>query len=92
MIGAFAVYVLAFEQGIPMWGALILAMILTGLAAAAGIERTSIRPFDPSDHLPLVITTLGLSLAINSVAGIVWRFNFREFPIGQGHSRLSRVS
>lgn len=79
MIGAFVVLVLATEQGIPMWIAVVLAMIITGLAAA-GIERTLIRPFDPSDHLPLVIITLGLFLAINAVAGIVWRFDPRRFP------------
>lgn len=62
-----------------MWIAVILAMIITGLAAA-GIERTLIRPFDPSDHLPLVIITLGLFLAINAIAGIVWRFDPRKFP------------
>lgn len=79
MIGAFVVLVLATEQGVPMWIAVILAMILTGLFAA-GIERTLIRPFDPADHLPLVIITLGLFLAINAVAGIVWRFDPRQFP------------
>ncbi len=79
MVGAFVVLVLATERGIPMWIAVILAMIITGLAAA-GIERTLIRPFDPSDHLPLVIITLGLFLAINAIAGIVWRFDPRKFP------------
>ena len=79
MIGAFAVLVLATEQGIPMWIAVLVAMLLTALAAA-GIERTLIRPFDPADHLPLVIITLGLFLAINAIAGIVWRFDPRRFP------------
>lgn len=79
MIGAFAVLVLATEQGIPMWIAVFLGMLLTALGAA-GIERTLIRPFDPYDHLPLVIITLGLFLAINALAGIVWRFDPRAFP------------
>lgn len=79
MIGAFAVLVLATEQGIPMWIAVFIAMLLTALGAA-GIERTLIRPFDPADHLPLVIITLGLFLAINAIAGIVWRFDPRAFP------------
>lgn len=79
MVGAFIVLVLATERGIPMWIAVILAMFIAGLGAA-GIERTLIRPFDPSDHLPLVIITLGLFLAINAIAGIVWRFDPRRFP------------
>ncbi|NND73599.1 MAG: branched-chain amino acid ABC transporter permease [Ilumatobacter sp.] len=79
MFGGFIAYVLATERGVPMWGAVILAMLLSALLAA-GIERTLIRPFDPADHLPLVIITLGLFLAINAIAGIVWRFDPRAFP------------
>ena len=79
MFGGFIVLVLTFEQGIPMWISVFLAMFLTAIAAA-GIERTLIRPFDPSDHLPLVIITLGLFLLVNAVAGIIWRFDPRAFP------------
>jgi len=79
MFGGFIVLVLTFEQGIPMWISVVLAMFITAVAAA-GIERTLIRPFDPSDHLPLVIITLGLFLLINAVAGIIWRFDPRAFP------------
>lgn len=79
MIGAFVVFVMAAERGIPMWIAVVLGMLITAVAAA-GVERTLIRPFDPSDHLPLVIITLGLFLSINAVAGIIWRFDPRRFP------------
>lgn len=79
MFGGFIVLVLTFEQGIPMWISVVLAMFLTAVAAA-GIERTLIRPFDPSDHLPLVIITLGLFLLVNAIAGIIWRFDPRAFP------------
>jgi branched-chain amino acid transport system permease protein len=78
MLGAFATLQLWY-WGVPMWGALVIAMIFSALLAA-GIERTLIRPFDPADHLPLVIITLGLFLAINAFAGIVWRFDPRQFP------------
>lgn len=79
MFGAFIVLVLAYEQGLPMWIALILAMLISAVFAA-GFERVLIRPFDPADHLPLVIITLGAFLAINSIAGIIWRFDPRAFP------------
>ncbi|BAN03389.1 branched-chain amino acid ABC transporter permease [Ilumatobacter coccineus] len=79
MFGGFIVWVLATQQGIPMWGAVILGMLISAVAAA-GIERTLIRPFDPADHLPLVIITLGLFLMINAIAGIVWRFDPQRFP------------
>lgn len=79
MIGGFAVMVLAIEQGVPAWLAVVLSMILLGIFAA-GVERVLIRPFDPADHLPLVIITLGLFLGLNAIAGIVWRFDPKPFP------------
>lgn len=78
MIGAFFGLQL-WLWGLPMWIAIILAMILSAVMAAV-IERTLIRPFDPADHLPLVIITLGLFLVINAIAAIIWRFDPRSFP------------
>jgi len=79
MFGAFIVLVLATERGLPIWIALIVGMLISALIGAV-IERTLIRPFDPADHLPLVIITLGLFLGFNAVAGIIWRFDPRAFP------------
>ncbi len=79
MFGSFLAYIGWAEWGLPMWVAVAVAMILSALGAAA-IERTLIRPFDPSDHLPLVIVTLGLLLIIGAVAGMIWRFDPRPFP------------
>ncbi len=79
MLGSFFAYILAIEQGIPLYLAIVLAMLLSAVLAA-GIERVLIRPFDPSDHLPLVIITLGLFLVINAVAGMIWGFDPRSFP------------
>ena len=79
MLGAFFVLVIATEQGLPVWVAVVLAMLLSAVLAA-GIERVLIRPFDPADHLPLVIITLGLFLSINALASIIWRFDPRAFP------------
>ena len=79
MFGGFIALVLATERGFPMWLGVFGAMVITAVCAA-GIERTLIRPFDPADHLPLVIITLGLFLGINALAGIIWRFDPRAFP------------
>ena len=51
MFGAFIVLVLATEQGLPMWLAVVVGMLISA-AIGAIIERVLIRPFDPSDHLP----------------------------------------
>ena len=79
MLGSFFAYILAVEQGLPLYLAIVLAMLLSAVLAA-GLERVLIRPFDPADHLPLVIITLGLFLVINAVAGMVWGFDPRSFP------------
>lgn len=79
MLGSFFVYVFAVEQDMPIYVAVVVAMFVSALLAA-GIERVLIRPFDPTDHLPLVIITLGLFLVINSMAGMIWGFDPRRFP------------
>lgn len=55
------------------------AMALSALVGAA-IERVLIRPFDPTDHLPVVLITLGIFLILNAIAGYLWNFNPRAFP------------
>ena len=39
-----------------------------------------IRPFDPSNHLAIVIVTLSLFLMLNAIAGVIWAFDGRAFP------------
>jgi branched-chain amino acid transport system permease protein len=79
MFGSFIVLVLSTERGVPIWIAVVIGMVVSALMGAA-VERVLIRPFDPSDHLPLVIITLGLFLVFGAVAGIIWRFDPRAFP------------
>lgn len=79
MLGSFFVYIFAVEQDMPIYVAVVVGMIVSALLAA-GIERVLIRPFDPADHLPLVIITLGLFLVINAAAGMIWGFDPRRFP------------
>ena len=59
--------------------AILVAMAISA-AAGAAIERVLIRPFDPTDHLPVVLITLGIFLILNAVAGYLWNFNPRPFP------------
>ncbi len=59
--------------------AIAVAMAISA-AVGAAIERVLIRPFDPTDHLPVVLITLGIFLLLNSVAGYLWNFNPRPFP------------
>jgi branched-chain amino acid transport system permease protein len=79
MIGAFVAYAIVGRFGVPGWIAVLIAMVLSALGAAV-IERVLIRPFDPSNHLAIVIVTLSLFLILNAVAGVIWAFDGRAFP------------
>jgi branched-chain amino acid transport system permease protein len=79
MFGAFIAYVLAVEQGLNIVLAIALAMVVSS-AMGAAIERVLIRPFDPTDHLPIVLITLGIFLILNAVAGEIWNYQPRAFP------------
>lgn len=67
--------------GFPL-GLLLAIVVAMAVSAAIGatIERVLIRPFDPTDHLPVVLITLGIFLLLNAVAGYIWNFNPRPFP------------
>jgi branched-chain amino acid transport system permease protein len=78
MFGTFIAYVFAHDLGMPVWLAIVAAMALSALAAA-GIERTLIRPFDPSNHLAITIVTLSMFLMLNALAGVIWAFDGKGF-------------
>ncbi|WP_419920839.1 branched-chain amino acid ABC transporter permease [Candidatus Poriferisodalis sp.] len=77
MLGAFFVYVLNVEQGLWLWLSILIAMAASAVIGAA-IERALVRPFDPDEHLPVVLITLGLFLLINAVAGDIWNYQVRR--------------
>jgi branched-chain amino acid transport system permease protein len=101
MLGAFFVYVLNVEQGWWLWLSILVAMIISAVLGAL-VERTLTRPFDPADHLPVVLITLGLFLIINAVAGDIWNYQVRQVndpfgkfpswvPFGWGGDRFIEV-
>jgi branched-chain amino acid transport system permease protein len=79
MMGAFIAYAIANAWSIPGWLAVLIAMLISAIGAAA-IERVLIRPFDPSNHLAIVIVTLALLLILDAIAGVIWAFDGRAFP------------
>lgn len=88
MFGAFFAYIFAVQSGILdflgnqyliIWVAAIISMVLSA-GVGVTIERTLTRPFDPEDHLPVVLITLGLFLGINAIAGIIWNYQARVIP------------
>ncbi|MDH4145782.1 MAG: branched-chain amino acid ABC transporter permease [Acidimicrobiia bacterium] len=86
-----------FHGTVPIWIAIFLAMALSAVGGAL-IERVLIRPFDPSDHLPVVLITFGVAAILEATAGRFWGLEFHKFEspfpaqpddyIGIGGARL----
>jgi branched-chain amino acid transport system permease protein len=79
MFGTYVCWELAVQRGLPIWVAIVLAMAIMAVIGA-GIERVLIRPFDPSDHLPVVLITFGLAAILLALAGGIWGTDNLQFP------------
>lgn len=79
MFFTFVAWVLANEQGWPVWFAIVVAMAASAVTAAA-VERVLIRPFDPSNHLPITIVTIALLSIIDGLALYIWFADQKGFP------------
>ena len=71
MFGTFIAWVLARERSWPVALAILVAMIVSA-AFGAGFERVFIRPFDPANHLPIIIVTLALNSILGGLAVYIW--------------------
>jgi branched-chain amino acid transport system permease protein len=78
MMSAFVCYVLAAEQGWPVWLAVVVTMLLAA-GFGAGVERALVRPLERRNPLAVVIITLGLVLVLNALARDIWFGSAREF-------------
>jgi branched-chain amino acid transport system permease protein len=79
MFATFIIYVLSVDQGLPIWGAVALGVLLA-MAAGALIERGLIRPLESRSDLATVVVPLGLFILINDLAGGIWTYETRAFP------------
>lgn len=65
--------------GLNIWLALVITMVVSFFGAMA-IQRVIIRPVQHASELTIVIVTLGLFLAFNSLAGWIWGYLVKSFP------------
>jgi branched-chain amino acid transport system permease protein len=72
------------DIGIPVWISIILGMALSFVGGAL-IERIVIRPVERSSPLVIVIVTIGLFLALNSVTQFVFGSGQRAVPSFYAH-------
>jgi branched-chain amino acid transport system permease protein len=65
--------------GMPVWLAIVLTMVISFVGGAL-IERVVVRPFEQSSPLVIVIVTIGMFLAINSFAQLIFGGQQKVLP------------
>ena len=79
MFFSFVAWVLAREQGLHVWLAIVSAMVISA-AFASVFERIFIRPFDPANHLPITMVTIALLSIVEGLAMLIWFADPKAFP------------
>jgi branched-chain amino acid transport system permease protein len=67
------------QHDMPVWIAILLSMAISFVGGAA-IERVLIRPVEQASPLVLVIVTIGMFLAINSIAQVQFGNDIKLLP------------
>lgn len=68
---------------LPPWLVLIIALIVACVLAAAlnySIEKVAYRPLRNSPRLAPLITAIGMSILLQTIAMIIWKPNFKSYP------------
>ena len=69
--------------GAPGWGILVLATLIACVVAAAlnfAIEKIAYRPLRNSPKLAPLITAIGMSILLQTLAMIIWKPNYKAYP------------
>ena len=69
--------------GTPGWLILLIALLIACIVAAAlnfAIEKVAYRPLRNSPKLAPLITAIGMSILLQTLAMIIWKPNFKPYP------------
>ena len=88
MIGALTSWsIIGLMQGsmpdTPGWLILLIAMVIACIVAAAlnfSIEKIAYRPLRNSPRLAPLITAIGMSILLQTLAMIIWKPNYKAYP------------
>ncbi|MDI6768454.1 MAG: branched-chain amino acid ABC transporter permease [Anaerolineales bacterium] len=79
LLGTLFTWWFAVERGLPLWLAILIALILSALIGLA-IERLALRPMTGQPLLSIILMTLGLSEFLHGLALLVFGGVQRNFP------------
>jgi branched-chain amino acid transport system permease protein len=78
-VGAYLGYTFISQLGLsPVLG--ILAAIAASVIGAAAIERVFVRPFDPSNHIGIIMVTLAWFLILDQGVSVVYGLQSKGLP------------
>jgi branched-chain amino acid transport system permease protein len=88
MVGAITSWVIITQAqesmpGIPGWLLLIIAMVISCIVASVlnfAIEKVAYRPLRNSPKLAPLITAIGMSLLLQTLAMIIFKPNYKPYP------------
>ncbi|MCE3552178.1 branched-chain amino acid ABC transporter permease [Pseudonocardia sp. RS11V-5] len=90
-MAAFTTYLaLLVVESTGSWWVGLLVALASGLVLGAGVERVVVRRVGPHNELGAVIVTLGLFVALQALASILFGAQFRSFPAPAGLEGFSR--
>lgn len=87
MVGAltsWTVVTFLADAGLPGWLLLLLSLIAAIVVCSAlnfSIEKIAYRPLRSAPRLAPLITAMGVSLLLQTLAMIIWKPNYKPFPI-----------
>ena len=79
MIGAYLCFGLATAMNLPMWLAILVAVIGSGVAGAL-LERVAIRPMLGESPIAVFMVTVGLASILVGVVELIWTSEPRRLP------------
>jgi branched-chain amino acid transport system permease protein len=78
-VGGYLAYTFVTDVGLsPVLG--IVVAIAASAVGAAGIERVFVRPFDPSNHIGIIMVTLAWFLILDQGVSVVWGLQSKGLP------------
>lgn len=72
-----------YAPGLPGWLMLLIALICACVVAAAlnfAIEKIAYRPLRGAPKLAPLITAIGISILLQTLAMVIWKPNYKSFP------------
>ena len=87
MVGAltsWSVVIALADLGLPGWALLLISLIAAVVVCCAlnfSIEKVAYRPLRSAPRLAPLVTAMGMSLLLQTLAMIIWKPNYKSYPI-----------